>query len=59
MGIHKQLRIRVCQRGLLNLNHFIAHLSHRIYKSHGLRGHLVRQTIRRNLKKYAYSQARR
>ncbi len=58
-GIHKQLRVRVIQKGALNLNRFIAHLSHKIFKSRGLRGHLVRQTIRRSLKKYAYGQVRR
>lgn len=46
-------------RGMVNLNLYIAHLSHKIYKSHGLKGHLVRQVIRRNLKKYAYSLSRR
>ncbi len=59
VGIHKQLRIRVFQGGMGNLNRYIAHLSHKIYKSHGLKGHLVRQVIRRNLKKYAYSLSRR
>lgn len=54
MGIHKQLRIYMSLRGTRNVNLYIAHLSHGIFKSRGVRGHLVRQKIRSNLKKYAY-----
>ena len=34
------------------LNRAIIHLSHRVYKSHGLRGHNVRQKIRKLLLNY-------
>ncbi len=59
MGVHKRLRIYIFQKGMRNINLYIAHLSHGIYKSHGQKGHLVRQGIRRNLKKYTYSPLRR
>ncbi len=35
------------------LNRAIVHLSHRVYKSHGLRGHNVRQRIRKLLWNYS------
>ena len=35
------------------LNLAIVHLSHRVYKTHGLRGHNVRQNIRKLLWNYS------
>ena len=35
------------------LNRAIVHLSHCVYKSHGLRGHNVRQNIRKSLWEYS------
>ena len=35
------------------LNRAVVHLSHRVYKSHGLRGHNIRQTIRKLLWNYS------
>jgi len=55
VGIHRQLREYINKNGLWNINQHIAHLSHKIFKSHGLKGHLVRQKVRWNLKRYAHS----
>ena len=35
------------------LNRAVVHLSHRVYKSHGLRGHNIRQNIRKLLWNYS------
>jgi hypothetical protein len=53
-GIHKRLKLYIEQYGARDLDYYIAHLSHEIYRSHGIRGHSARQTIRRDLKNYAY-----
>ncbi len=59
MGIHRQLREYINKNGRQNLHQYIAHLSHEIFKSHGLKGHLIRQRIRGNLKNYTYRQSGR
>lgn len=56
MGIHRLLREYINKNGRQNLYRYIAHLSHKIYLSQGLKGHLIRQRIRGNLKNYAYRQ---
>ena len=53
-GIHKRLELFIEQYRSRHLNYYIAHLSHEIYPNHGIRGHFVRQKIRRDLKIYAY-----
>jgi pantothenate kinase len=52
-GVHRKLRHYIIDNGRRNLDYFIAHLSHEVYKSHGERGHDTRQEIRRDLKKSA------
>lgn len=52
-GVHRRLRAYVADWGLWKINYFVAHLSHDIYKSKGINGHLERQRIRDGLRKMA------
>ena len=52
-GIHRKLRCYIEDNGTQHLNYFIAHLSHAIYKRHGIKGHDARQEIKNNLKHLA------
>lgn len=53
LSAHKRLELYVKNYGTYYLDYYLARLSHEIYKSHGIKGHTVRQKIRTNLKKYA------
>ena len=41
------------------LNRAIVHFSHRVYKTHGLRGHNVRQNIRKLLWNYSNTELKK
>ena len=49
-GVHRKLKYYITDNGTRHLNYFIAHLSHAVYKTHGVKGHDTRQQIRNNLK---------
>lgn len=49
-GIHRKLRCYIEDNGTQYLNYFISHLSHEIYKRHGITGHIARKKIRVSLK---------
>jgi hypothetical protein len=55
LGVRRRLALYVQTYGYNKLDYYIAKLSHEIYPSRGIRGHLGRQKIRVSLKKYAIS----
>jgi hypothetical protein len=55
LGVRRRLALYVQTYGYYKLDYYIAKLSHEIYPSHGIRGHLGRQNIRVSLKKHAIS----
>jgi hypothetical protein len=52
--VHKRLKLYVEAKGTYHLDYYIAKLSHEVFKTHGGRGHIGREKIRKGLKDYAY-----
>ena len=53
-SVHKRLKLYVEAKGTYHLDYYIAKLSHEVFKTHGGRGHIGREKIRKGLKDYAY-----
>lgn len=53
VGIHRKLHYYIQDVGDWKLRYFIAHLSHEVYKSRGVRGHVGRQRVRASLLRLA------
>ena len=50
---HKKLRLYIDAKGKYHLSYYLAKLSHDIYPARTMRGHVIRQGIRDDLRTYA------